>query len=59
MKIKLIQILLGAFGSALTVLLSHLASMPADVSTGIALSAGPAFTLSLGGLVENAFSVGV
>lgn len=46
MKAKLIQILLGAIGSAVTVLISHLASLPPEVAVGAALGAGPATTVA-------------
>lgn len=53
MKTKLLQILLGAIGSALTVLVGYLANMPADVTAGAALSAGPVATTLLGGFVNT------
>lgn len=46
MKAKLIQIFLGAIGSAITVLVTHFTSTPADVATGVAALAGPATTLA-------------
>lgn len=52
MKLKLIQILLGALGSALTVLLTHLANVPSEVALGATLSAGPATTM----MFSNIFS---
>lgn len=51
MKYKLIQILLGALGSAITVLISHLANMPADATVGAAMSVGPVTAAAFG----NAF----
>lgn len=47
MKTKLIQILLGAIGSAITVLISHYAAPGAD-ATVAALAAGPATTYVVG-----------
>lgn len=56
MKLKLLQILLGAFGSALTVLLTHFANVPADVALGAALSAGPIATATLGDALSSVLS---
>lgn len=53
MKYKLIQVLLGAIGSALTVLISHYANAPADVAMITALSAGPTITALAGDAVAN------
>lgn len=53
MKFKLIQILLGAMGSALTVVATHLASTPPEVAVAIALGSGPAVTAAIGDAVAS------
>lgn len=45
MKQKLIQILLGAIGSAITVVVTHFAGATADAAVGAAMAAGPVTTL--------------
>lgn len=53
MKAKLLQILLGAIGSVLTVLIGHVASAPPDLIAGSALAAGPTATALLGNIVDG------
>lgn len=53
MKAKLIQILLGAIGSAITVLISYASSAPPEVAMAAAIGAGPALTVSVGDVFAN------
>lgn len=53
MKAKLIQILLGAVGSVISVLITHYAGADANVAMGVALGAGPITTTMIGGLVRG------
>lgn len=50
MKYKLLQILLGAIGSSVTVLIAHWTQMPDGVAITSALGAGPATSVALGNL---------
>lgn len=56
MKAKLIQILLGAIGSAITVVVTHFAGATTDAAVGVAMAAGPVTTL-LGAKVSALVSV--
>lgn len=40
MKTKMIQILLGAVGSMITVLITHFANVPAEAATAAAIGVG-------------------
>lgn len=53
MKAKLIQILLGAIGSAVTVVISYLTALPPEVAAGAALGAGPIATATFGNVVAQ------
>lgn len=55
MKIKLLQVLLGALGSALSILITHFANLPPDVALGVAAVSGPAATAILPGALKSIF----
>lgn len=48
MKYKLLQVLLGAVGSAISILITHLANMPAEATIGAAIGAGPVASVVFG-----------
>lgn len=52
MKVKLLQILLGAVGSAITVVISHMASAPPEVATTVGLAIGPLCAATFGNMVS-------
>lgn len=56
-KRQLLQILLGAAGSALTVLASYLAGVGADAVLGAAAAAGPATTLTAAKIAPATFGL--
>ena len=54
MKYKLLQILLGAVGSAITVLITYLGNVPAEAGTiGVALGAGPVAAAAFGSVFRG------
>lgn len=56
MKQKIIQILLGAIGSLVTVIITHYANVPADMATIAALGSGSVATAAAGNFVNGFFT---
>lgn len=56
MKSKIIQILLGAVGSLITVLITAYANVPPDVATVAALGSGSVVTAAFGNFASNIFN---
>lgn len=56
MKTKIIQILLGAVGSLMTVVLAHYANATPDVIATSGLGGGALTTFALGGWADAAFN---
>lgn len=53
MKYKLLQVLLGAIGSVISILITHLANAPAEATIGAAMGAGPVAAVMFGNVLRG------